>query len=161
MENNLGNSVIIIVAITGLLLFMLCFVSQNKNQLLIVQNLYHRCYYSCFIFQWCRQISHFENNWLIFIEKLSVKSHILVFLLPCLLIQQCFGVGILLTLLHTQGNWVLDIPSQSHTRSECWNICCSFDLSQLEVSIGFGVLVEEERRASRIWASYLEAYDLA
>lgn len=141
MENNLGNSdVIIIVDLAGLFLLLLSFVPHDGNWLLIVQNLCHSYCYSHFIFEGCNRQATLNNNRLIVIKKLSVKSHNLVLLLPHLLILQCFVVGILLTLLHTWGKWVLDTSFQSHTLREYQHLHCNFDLSQLEASNGFGVL---------------------
>lgn len=83
-KHGLGNSDITIsvdIACLFLLLLILDFFSQHENQLLIVQNLCHGVLLFTFYIWKIWIAMPPNNNWLIFIEELSVKSNILVFLL--------------------------------------------------------------------------------
>lgn len=141
-KHDLGNSDVTIpvdIACLFLWLLILDFLSQHEKQLLIVQNLCHGVLlFTFYIWRICMDMP-LNNNWLILIEKLSVKSNILAFLL--------------LISLHTIALWCkyfinsslcmrkLGLRSLSHTLSESWNLFCKCDHCQLETSIGFEVLV--------------------
>lgn len=74
----------------------------------------------------------------IYWEIISEKPYGGIFIALSLL---CFNVDTFKLFFCTWENWVLETSSQSRILSECWNLYCNFELSPLEMSVGFGVLV--------------------
>ena len=74
-----------------------------------------------------------NNHWPIFIGKLILKNHILIFFFISFMLWYRF-LKILFFFFCKWGKGVLE-TSQSHTITECWNLHCNSHFSSLEMSL--------------------------